>query len=124
MSNEQLMDEKIAMQKALLYLESLHGRPTNKEDRDLVRPLYDKYRSLKRLISKTVLVRQNFMFENTNENQFWFSQQPLHFFVVILNFVLKIYFCLMILFFLFSTIATINSLLIFHFCFNYSQVEV
>lgn len=50
------MNEKIAMQKALLYLESLHGRPTSREDRDLVRPLYDKYRSLKRLISKTALV--------------------------------------------------------------------
>lgn len=57
LSNEQLMEEKLAMQKALLYLESLHGRPTNKEDKELVRPLYDKYRSLKRLISKTAMVR-------------------------------------------------------------------
>lgn len=52
LSLEQVLEEKTAMQKALLYLESLHGRPSAKEERDLVRPLYDKYRTLKRLISK------------------------------------------------------------------------
>lgn len=56
MNHEQLMEEKVAMQKALLFLESLHGRPSNREDRDLVRPLYDKYRTLKRMIAKTQLV--------------------------------------------------------------------
>lgn len=56
MNNEQLLEEKISMQKALLYLESLHGRPSSKEDRDLVRPFYDKYRTLKRLLAKATLV--------------------------------------------------------------------
>lgn len=50
MSNDQLVEEKTAVQKALLYLESMHGRPSNKEDRDLVRPIYDRYRQLKRLV--------------------------------------------------------------------------
>ncbi|KAJ8960870.1 hypothetical protein NQ318_020169 [Aromia moschata] len=33
-------------------LESIHGRPNNKEDRDLVRPYYDRYRTLKRMVAK------------------------------------------------------------------------
>ncbi|KAK9745064.1 hypothetical protein QE152_g7228 [Popillia japonica] len=53
MTNDQLVEEKIAVQKALLYLESMHGRPSNKEDRDLVRPIYDRYRQLKRLVRLT-----------------------------------------------------------------------
>lgn len=55
MSGEQIMDEKVAVQKALLYLESVHGRPSSKEDRDLVRPLYDRYRTLKRMMAKISL---------------------------------------------------------------------
>jgi hypothetical protein len=53
LSREQLMAEKVALQKALLHLESLHGRPATKGDRDLVRPLYDRYRSLKRLVIRS-----------------------------------------------------------------------
>ncbi|CAG9825209.1 unnamed protein product [Phaedon cochleariae] len=52
MSSEQLVEEKVAIQKALLFLESVHGRPIKKEDRDLVRPFYDRYRTLKRLVNK------------------------------------------------------------------------
>ncbi|VEN51392.1 unnamed protein product [Callosobruchus maculatus] len=52
MTPEQLMDEKVAIQKALLYLEATHGRPNTKEDRDVVRPFYDRYRTLKRLVAK------------------------------------------------------------------------
>ncbi|XP_031342366.1 protein FAM13A isoform X1 [Photinus pyralis] len=55
MTNEQIIDEKIAIQKALLYLEFLHGRPSTKGDRDLVRPLYDRYRTLKRMMAKISL---------------------------------------------------------------------
>lgn len=55
MTNEQIIDEKVAIQKALLYLEFLHGRPNTKEDRDLVRPLYDRYRTLKRMMAKISL---------------------------------------------------------------------
>lgn len=52
MTSDQLIDEKVAIQKALLYLESIHGRPNNREDRDIVRPFYDRYRTLKRLVAK------------------------------------------------------------------------
>ncbi|XP_012272613.1 protein FAM13A [Orussus abietinus] len=47
---EQLMDEKTAVQKALLHIEGAFGRPVSKEDRTVVRPLYDRYRTLKRLL--------------------------------------------------------------------------
>lgn len=47
---EQLVDEKTAVQKALLHIEDVFGRPVSKEDRTVVRPLYDKYRTLKRLL--------------------------------------------------------------------------
>ncbi|XP_046490393.1 protein FAM13A [Neodiprion pinetum] len=50
LSYEQLMDEKTAVQKALLHIEGTFGRPVSKEDRDVVRPLYDRYRTLKRLL--------------------------------------------------------------------------
>lgn len=56
MNDEQLIDEKIAVQKALLHLESIHGRPVSKEDRDVVRPLYDRYRILKRIVARTTNV--------------------------------------------------------------------
>lgn len=52
MTDEQVMDEKIAIQKALLQLESIHGRPTNKMDRDIMRPLYDRYRNVKRILGR------------------------------------------------------------------------
>ncbi|XP_076639315.1 protein FAM13B isoform X3 [Colletes latitarsis] len=47
---EQLIDEKTAVQKALLHIENIFGRPVSKEDRTVVRPLYDRYRTLKRLL--------------------------------------------------------------------------
>ncbi|XP_032671195.1 protein FAM13A [Odontomachus brunneus] len=50
LSYEQLVDEKTAVQKALLHIESAFGRPVSKEDRAVVRPLYDRYRTLKRLL--------------------------------------------------------------------------
>ncbi|XP_059477326.1 protein FAM13A [Neocloeon triangulifer] len=53
LSREELQAEKVSLQKALLHLESLHGRPSTKGDRDLVRPLYDRYRSLKRLVIRS-----------------------------------------------------------------------
>ena len=42
MGREQLQDEKLAVQKALLQHESLFGRPNTKKDKDLMRPLYDR----------------------------------------------------------------------------------
>lgn len=51
MSNEQLKEEKLAVQKALLQYENLHGRPSTKDDKALMRPIYDRYRKIKRLIA-------------------------------------------------------------------------
>ena len=53
MSREQVAAEKVALQKALLCLEERHGRPAQKRDRDLVRPLYERYRLVKRLALKS-----------------------------------------------------------------------
>ncbi|KDR20506.1 hypothetical protein L798_04895, partial [Zootermopsis nevadensis] len=53
LTREQLLDEKVAVQKALLYLEGIFGRPVTRGDRDLVRPLYDRYRALKRLVIRS-----------------------------------------------------------------------
>lgn len=53
LTREQLLDEKVAVQKALLYLEGIFGRPVARGDRDLVRPLYDRYRALKRLVIRS-----------------------------------------------------------------------
>lgn len=54
MNCTEMQDEKTALQKALLYYESLHGRPTTREDRDLARPLYDRYRQVKRIVMRAV----------------------------------------------------------------------
>ena len=44
---KEVLDEKTAVQRALLYIESLHGRPATYKHKDLLRPLYDRYRILK-----------------------------------------------------------------------------
>lgn len=52
MSNNELIEEKTAIQRGLLYLESLFGRPSSREERDAARPLYDRYRAIKRLVNR------------------------------------------------------------------------
>ena len=52
MSDEQIMDEKLDLQKSLLKFESIYGRPDNRRDRDIMRPLYDRYRIVKRILAK------------------------------------------------------------------------
>lgn len=47
------MQEKSAVQRALLYLESLYGRPNTREERDAARSLYDRYRIIKRLVNRS-----------------------------------------------------------------------
>ncbi|XP_028324371.1 protein FAM13A-like isoform X2 [Gouania willdenowi] len=51
MSHFQLSLEKTSLQKCLLYFENLHGRPSSRQERTLMKPLYDRYRILKQLIS-------------------------------------------------------------------------
>lgn len=50
MSPEEVIEEKCAMQKALLGLEATYGRPHSKDERELVRSLYERYRALKRAL--------------------------------------------------------------------------
>lgn len=48
------MQEKTAVQKALIYFESLFGRPASREERDIARDLYARYRTLKRMVNRSV----------------------------------------------------------------------
>ena len=50
MSSDEILDEKLDLQKALLRFESNHGRPSTKIDRDIMRPVYDRYRIVKRMV--------------------------------------------------------------------------
>ncbi|KAM3863109.1 protein FAM13B-like [Diretmus argenteus] len=50
MSPSQMAMEKSSLQKCLLYYESLHGRPSTRQERTLMKPLYDRYRLLKQLL--------------------------------------------------------------------------
>ncbi|KAM6896864.1 protein FAM13C-like [Xenentodon cancila] len=50
MSQAQMVMEKITLQKCLLYLESVHGRLGSKREKNLVKPLYDRYQMIKRLL--------------------------------------------------------------------------
>ncbi|XP_050932838.1 protein FAM13A isoform X17 [Lates calcarifer] len=50
MSHYQMTMEKTSMQKCLLYFESLHGRPSTRQERTLMKPFYDRYRLLKQLL--------------------------------------------------------------------------
>ncbi|VDO03660.1 unnamed protein product [Rodentolepis nana] len=51
MTFEQLEAEKLLMQRTLLNFESKYGRPTERNDRILLRPVYDRYRCVKRLLA-------------------------------------------------------------------------
>ncbi|XP_070772155.1 protein FAM13A-like [Enoplosus armatus] len=50
MSHFQMTTEKTSLQKCLLYFESLHGRPSTRQERALMKPFYDRYRLLKQLL--------------------------------------------------------------------------
>uniref|UniRef100_A0A3Q3VWN1 FAM13A-like domain-containing protein n=1 Tax=Mola mola TaxID=94237 RepID=A0A3Q3VWN1_MOLML len=52
MTREQIGAEKVALQKALLYYESIHGRPVTKCERQIMKPLYDRYRLVKQILCR------------------------------------------------------------------------
>ncbi|XP_056106291.1 protein FAM13B isoform X3 [Rhinichthys klamathensis goyatoka] len=52
MTKEQLASEKTVMQKNLLFYEGLHGRPVTREERLIVKPLYDRYRLVKQMLTR------------------------------------------------------------------------
>ncbi|XP_053522310.1 protein FAM13A isoform X10 [Artibeus jamaicensis] len=52
MTKDQIANEKVALQKALLYYESIHGRPVTRSERQVMKPLYDRYRLVKQILSR------------------------------------------------------------------------
>ncbi|KAM3185625.1 hypothetical protein ACTXT7_005997 [Hymenolepis weldensis] len=54
MTFAELEAEKLLMQRMLLNFESTYGRPTERNDRILMRPVYDRYRCVKRLLAAGV----------------------------------------------------------------------
>ncbi|XP_078250685.1 protein FAM13A isoform X7 [Pogona vitticeps] len=52
MTKDQIAAEKVALQKALLSYESIHGRPVTKHERQMMKPLYDRYRLVKQILSR------------------------------------------------------------------------
>ncbi|KAM6093083.1 protein FAM13C isoform 3-T3 [Theristicus caerulescens] len=56
MTKKQMALEKISLQKCLLYFESIHGQPVTKQDKSLMKPLYDRYRIIKKLLATPSLI--------------------------------------------------------------------
>ncbi|XP_038185581.1 protein FAM13B isoform X1 [Arvicola amphibius] len=52
MTKDHLIEEKTSLQKSLLYYESQHGRPVTREERHIVKPLYDRYRLVKQMLTR------------------------------------------------------------------------
>ncbi|XP_075421868.1 protein FAM13A isoform X4 [Ascaphus truei] len=50
MTRDQIAAEKVSLQKALLYYESVHGRPVTKNERQVMKPMYDRYRLVKQIL--------------------------------------------------------------------------
>ncbi|XP_017262040.1 protein FAM13A isoform X3 [Kryptolebias marmoratus] len=56
MTREQIGAEKVALQKALLHYESIHGRPVTKNERQIMKPLYDRYRLVKQILCRATTI--------------------------------------------------------------------
>ncbi|KAF5401057.1 hypothetical protein PHET_05863 [Paragonimus heterotremus] len=52
MTTDQIQQEKIDLQKGLLYFERLYGRPKDPVSRRIMKPLYERYRLVKRLLRR------------------------------------------------------------------------
>ncbi|CAF3860466.1 unnamed protein product [Rotaria sp. Silwood1] len=52
MTSKQIYDEKCDMQQELLRYENKYSKPTTSEQKRIMKPLYDYYRQLKRLVEK------------------------------------------------------------------------
>ena len=59
MSLEQIFDEKLEMQTFLLEFEKVHGHPETKEEKDAMKDLYERYRSVKRLARRSSSVSKS-----------------------------------------------------------------
>ncbi|XP_059949387.1 protein FAM13B isoform X4 [Mesoplodon densirostris] len=56
MTKDHLVEEKTSLQKSLLYYESQHGRPVTREERHIVKPLYDRYRLVKQMLTRASVI--------------------------------------------------------------------
>ncbi|XP_034043936.1 protein FAM13A isoform X1 [Thalassophryne amazonica] len=56
MTREHIGAEKLALQKSLLYYESIHGRPVTKNERLIMKPLYDRYRLIKQILCRATII--------------------------------------------------------------------
>uniref|UniRef100_A0A8C4NL66 FAM13A-like domain-containing protein n=2 Tax=Eptatretus burgeri TaxID=7764 RepID=A0A8C4NL66_EPTBU len=52
MTRDQLLEEKVVLQKSLLHYESEHGRPITRQDKHFVKPMYDRYRFVKHILAR------------------------------------------------------------------------
>ncbi|XP_018098906.1 protein FAM13A isoform X3 [Xenopus laevis] len=52
MTRDQIAAEKVSLQKALLYFESIYSRPVTKNERQVMKPLYDRYRLFKQILCR------------------------------------------------------------------------
>nr|XP_057920662.1 protein FAM13B isoform X2 [Doryrhamphus excisus] len=55
MTKEQLSCEKTVLQKNLLHYEGLHGRPVTREERLVVKPLCERYRLVKQMLTRVTI---------------------------------------------------------------------
>ncbi|XP_064001215.1 protein FAM13C isoform X3 [Pogoniulus pusillus] len=56
MTKKQMALEKINLQKCLLYFENIHGESVTKPEKSLMKPLYDRYRIIKKLLAAPSLI--------------------------------------------------------------------
>ncbi|XP_064369787.1 protein FAM13C isoform X4 [Dromaius novaehollandiae] len=68
MTKKQMTLEKISLQKCLLYFENIHGRPVTKQEKSLMKPLYDRYRIIKKLLATPSLITTIQEEEDTDED--------------------------------------------------------
>uniref|UniRef100_A0A8C5MDB4 Family with sequence similarity 13 member A n=1 Tax=Leptobrachium leishanense TaxID=445787 RepID=A0A8C5MDB4_9ANUR len=72
MTRDQIAAEKVSLQKALLFYESVHGRPGTKNERQVMKPLYDRYRLFKQILYRAntipVIEEEEGSEDDTNTN--------------------------------------------------------
>ncbi|KAM9462164.1 protein FAM13C [Clarias gariepinus] len=76
MTQRQMALEKLTLQKCLLYFESLHGRPDNRQERNLVKPLYDRYQMVKHLLCSSPTITTIEEEEGSDEEYVQQTQPP------------------------------------------------
>lgn len=55
----QLLQEKMDLQRSLLYFERLKGRPQDSQSKRTMKPLYDRYRAVRRLVRSTAVANSS-----------------------------------------------------------------